>query len=252
MQAGAETMDATLKEDSYPDAQMPLGESQSASIQPSSQPIPPNSQPLFGMGSIEAFNQPVELTLDGSIQAECQQLVQACEGNVASPTTVNSERSGQETPLSSRVGSNEESPAWDDLSGSEQNAITQFAKARGKETKDVKLSDVSNSPEGMLHWACQGQNWGSRSPLSQAFGRAIAHHPKFQDMYKSLTDPLKLEFKKTWGLQRNWQFTKESKTIDLSYSKSEEEAGEMMTIYQVAAALGIGAFPQPGPERDAI
>lgn len=143
-------------------------------------------------------------------------------------------------------------PPWDQLGESEQNAITQYANSIGKNESEVTLAMVLSSPEGLLHWACQGQDWGSRSHLSQSFFRAIKKQPKFQEMYKDMSEPLKKEFRATWGIKRDWNFTKEVKTIRSDYSKSEADAGEFMTQYQVAMALGLAAFPQDCKERTHI
>ena len=141
---------------------------------------------------------------------------------------------------------------WNKLGPSEQNAIVQYAQHNRLDVSAVKLSDVAHSCEGLLHWASKNQNWGGRSPLTQKFGRAVKHHPNIEAMYGDLSEPLRKEFRCTWGLKRDFQFTKEVKTISISFSKSESDAGEFMTQFQMAIALGLAGYPMPCPERDQI
>ena len=93
-----------------------------------------------------------------------------------------------------------------DVSPAEVNAIAQYAKAHGLSPEQVQLSEVQESKEGILHYAMMGQDWGSRSNNSQCFQRAIRHRPGDKKIYMELDEKLRVEYRATWGLKRDFQF----------------------------------------------
>lgn len=134
----------------------------------------------------------------------------------------------------------------------EQQAIVAYAEARGKDPSSVSLNEVGDSPEGLLHWACVGKEFGARGPNYQQFRRAIKHDDFSRNVYPDLDEPLKLQFRQRWHLRNNFQFTAEKKIITHTFEKKDEDAGEMMTKYQIGTALGLAAFPNECEERTEI
>jgi hypothetical protein len=64
----------------------------------------------------------------------------------------------------------------------------------------VELSMISG-PEGLAFWAFHAEDLSSRSAFSQRFQRALAKDPQAMNMWKDLSDDLKLKFKASWGIQ---------------------------------------------------
>ena len=50
------------------------------------------------------------------------------------------------------------------------------------------------------------QDWGSRSNNSQCFQRAIRQRPDDKKIYMELGEKLRVEYRATWGLKRDFQF----------------------------------------------
>jgi hypothetical protein len=96
-------------------------------------------------------------------------------------------------------------PDWDQCSQSEQVAIQQYAKEHGLAADEVRLADVKRSKEGVLHYAMMGQDWGSRSNLSQCFKRALKHQAGDTKIYLDLDERLRKEYRASWGLKRDFQ-----------------------------------------------
>lgn len=90
----------------------------------------------------------------------------------------------------------------------------------------------------MLYWAFVGVDTGARSVLGQRFQRAIKHNPQAKAVYADLDEGLKLEFRKAWALKRDWEFTRESRSVVVSHTEEDTERGELMNSIQVANALG--------------
>ena len=93
-----------------------------------------------------------------------------------------------------------------DVTPAEAHAIAQYAKVHGLSQGQVQLSQVQASEEGILHYAMMGQDWGSRSNNSQCFQRAIRHRPGDKKIYMELDEKLRVEYRATWGLKRDFQF----------------------------------------------
>ena len=125
----------------------------------------------------------------------------------------------------------------------ETRAIQAYAQAKSMDPSKVDLGMVNLSPEGLLYWSNQGQNFGGRSNSYQCFHRAIKHDEFAKKVYPALDEPLKLEMRQRWSLRNNFQFTAEKKIITISHGKREEDIGEYMTEEQIAVELGLGGFP---------
>ena len=85
-------------------------------------------------------------------------------------------------------------------------------------------------------------DFGARAPVCQAFGRALKHDPKAAAVYKDLDDNLKLQFRRSWALKRDFNFTKETRSVSLKHTQESCDQGEMMNALQIANALGGVAF----------
>jgi hypothetical protein len=138
------------------------------------------------------------------------------------------------------------------LSHSEKWAVDQYAEAHKLPVSDVTLGNVMDSSEGLLHWASHGKDFGARGPEAQCFKRALAHNLQATNMYADLADPLKLEFRKWWSTQRSWEFTKDTRIITSTFSKSNSDIGEMKTRAQIAVDLGAGVFDKDSDQYKEI
>ncbi len=78
----------------------------------------------------------------------------------------------------------------------------------------------------------------ARSNVSQVFQRALKKSPKLAELYPHMTDELKLEFRRAWSIQRDWDFTKETREIISTNSKKTEDLDEMLPEVSIAAAIG--------------
>ena len=72
--------------------------------------------------------------------------------------------------------------------------------------------------------------------IGQSFQRALKKGGPWTDMYPHLTDQMKTEFRASWSVQRNWEFTKETRTVTNTSSKSTEDLGEMLPEVSIAGA----------------
>jgi len=78
----------------------------------------------------------------------------------------------------------------------------------------------------------------TRSPLTQKFNRAVKHFEQTMALYNDLTTDLKTEFRAKWAVSKNFEFTKETRTVIERSVQSEEDKGEWMNYLQIANVLG--------------
>ena len=126
-------------------------------------------------------------------------------------------------------------------------AIQNYAQGKGVPKEQVSLQDVENSKEGIFYWATVDGDWRSRGKEGQAFHRAVRHNMQATEIYAVLDDSLAKEFRQKWSLRQSFEFVKEERTIRSEYSKTEEDAGRMVTKAQLAVALGVTAYPEGSP-----
>jgi hypothetical protein len=138
------------------------------------------------------------------------------------------------------------------LSPAEKRAICHFAEEKQIAAASVTLGQVADSEEGLLFWACKGLDLSARGPDGQCFKRALVHDSGSNTVYKDLTDDLKAEFRKWWTIKKDFKFTKDSRTVAASYTKSNSEVGEMKTRAQIAIELGALAFPHDSSDYKSI
>ena len=128
------------------------------------------------------------------------------------------------------------------LNDMEKNAILNFCTELGKET--ATLDEIIAHGEGVVgFWATKSLNTNARSPLGQSFQRSIVMQPKWKDGYLWLPDSMKQEFRLQWSFRRDWQFTKETKTVINRCIRSVEDRGEMLPEITIASRLGSADNP---------
>ena len=140
------------------------------------------------------------------------------------------------------------------LGAGEKHAIKMYADAHGLNPDTITLDIVANSPEKLMHWANLGVDWGARDSTSQCFYRSMKHVAGDweRDMYKDLDDPLKKEYRQCWNIKRDYQFTTETKIIQMTYEKESIDAGSYRTQDQIAVELGLPGYPMECAARTRI
>lgn len=136
----------------------------------------------------------------------------------------------------------------------EQHAINKYAEKKGIDPNAVTVEMVADSPEKLMYWATLDIDWNARSAASQRFYKSQRTQAldKDRDIYINLDEPLKKEYRQSWNLKRDYDFTRETKIITMTYQKECIDAGKYRTEEQIAVELGLAGYPHPGPQREKI
>ena len=92
--------------------------------------------------------------------------------------------------------------------------------------------------EGVLHWAFLHDNMNKRAAIGQQFNRAIAHMPDAQEVYQNLDDSMKVEFRKSWALKRDFEFVRETRSVAHVHRQGNSDEGEYLPEVTIASRLG--------------
>jgi hypothetical protein len=101
---------------------------------------------------------------------------------------------------------------------------------------DATIKDIST--HDVAKWAFHNVATNARSNLGQQFSRALSRNDEWRDGYAWLLGEQKKEFRLLWAAARDWNFTRESKTIITSKKKALEDLGEHLPEVTIAARLG--------------
>ena len=121
-------------------------------------------------------------------------------------------------------------------------AIKNYCAHHNLET--VTLEEILASGEGIGVWATKGMKTNARSPIGQAFGRALAAQDKWRDGYPWLPDKMKQEFRLQWATNRDFQFCRESKTVINKQARRVEDLGELLPEITIASRLGSATLKE--------
>ena len=209
-----------------------------------SQPIlgEPQSQTLL-IDSQSQYVLPAAQLVEDSVDSGVPPAGASIAGNVPAPASASAGTPPTTPQTKSRP-----------LGAGEKHAIKMYADAHGLNPDTITLDIVANSPEKLMHWANLGVDWGARDSTSQCFYRSMKHVAGDweRDMYKDLDDPLKKEYRQCWNLKRDYQFTSETKIIQMTYEKESIEAGSYRTQDQIAVELGLPGYPMECAARTRI
>lgn len=122
--------------------------------------------------------------------------------------------------------------------------IYQYAMQHGLEPRDVQLDTIRSSQEGIAFWCCLGLDLSRRGRVGQCFGRALAKVSGPKTIYNALDDCMKKEFRSMWALERNFQFTEESRTRTWTEIQQQRKKGFFLNFMSLANKLGGFAFEE--------
>eukprot|EP00434_Breviolum_minutum_P027649 symbB.v1.2.024456.t1/scaffold2319.1/size82456/5 len=87
-----------------------------------------------------------------------------------------------------------------------ERAKEQYGLAHGLDPANVTEDMLVESEEGLEGWACRGLNCNAHGPLGNALYRAFKKNPKAAEAYRWLFDDLKLKFRQSYAMARNFEF----------------------------------------------
>lgn len=117
-------------------------------------------------------------------------------------------------------------------------AVENYARAHNLDPGTVGLDTVVNSEQGIEHWYSATANVSARSPIGQAFARAVKHDPYAAKIYAELDEPEKMRFRAAWAIKRDFEFKSETKLVRCKHAKADIDHGEWMTELQLMKELG--------------
>ena len=103
---------------------------------------------------------------------------------------------------------------------------------------------LEESPEGLDGWACVGLDVKARGPIGAAMYRQFEKQPAARETYKWLSDDLKLRFRQTWALQRNFEFISKKRIRSISVVTSNQELGSWKNELQLEHYYGGVGIPE--------
>eukprot|EP00439_Symbiodinium_sp_Y106_P006475 s10404_g1.t1 len=119
-----------------------------------------------------------------------------------------------------------------------------FADHHGLLLENVTPDMIVGDACGAVYWATKSINLSARSPVSQAMGRAIKHHPEVKELYTILLDSEKVKFRAAWAATRDWEFVNVERSTTNSYRKRKEEVGAFKAQLQIEHILGGSDKPE--------
>ncbi|CAJ1418507.1 unnamed protein product, partial [Effrenium voratum] len=81
-------------------------------------------------------------------------------------------------------------------------------------------------------------------PIGNAMYRQFDKHPAARETYKWLSDDLKLRFRQTWALQRNFEFISKKRIRSISMVTSNQELGSWKNELQLEQYYGGVGIPE--------
>lgn len=130
-----------------------------------------------------------------------------------------------------------------------ERAQVQYALAHNLQSDAVTRKMLEDSAEGLEHWACVGIDCKARGWMGNAMYRQLRKFPEVQESYKWLFDDLKLKFRQTWAIDRNFEFISRKRVKSISTSTRQEEIGTWKNELQLQ--VHFGGTDQPEAKRQA-
>lgn len=119
-----------------------------------------------------------------------------------------------------------------------------YAKHNGLEPSAVTEEMLVNSDLGVEGWACHGMDCKARGPMGNQMYRQIKKHPKASESYKWLFDNLKLKFRQSWAMHKNFDFISTKRIHTISTKTKQEEVGTWKNKLQLEAHYGGVGIPE--------
>ena len=114
---------------------------------------------------------------------------------------------------------------------------------------DVTEKLLAESDEGIEGWACKGMDCKARGPMGNAVYRQLRKNDVASETYRWLTDDLKLRFRQTWALERDFNFISQKRVRSLTQAVKREEIGSWKSELQLQ--VHFGGADQPEAVRQA-
>eukprot|EP00435_Cladocopium_sp_Y103_P045967 s2022_g13.t1 len=188
----------------------------------------PDELPSFGLPEID---------LPGHLPPDCFLAYICCMATAATANEL----------LKLEINGVEEQPVLDQpaaIQPSLARAKEVYAKHNGLEVSAVTEDMLVNSDLGVEGWACHGMDCKARGPMGNQMYRQIKKNPKAAEAYKWLFDNLKLKFRQSWAMSRNFDFVSTKRIHTISTKTKQEEVGTWKNKLQLEAHYGGVGIPE--------
>lgn len=131
-----------------------------------------------------------------------------------------------------------------------ERAKEQYGLAHGLDPANVTEDMLVESEEGLEGWACRGLNCNAHGPLGNALYRAFKKNPKAAEAYRWLFDDLKLKFRQSYAMARNFEFVEHKRVHTVATTTKQEEIGQWKNALQLQGHYGGVGIPEAKRQAD--
>ena len=103
---------------------------------------------------------------------------------------------------------------------------------------EVTEKILAESEESIELWACKNMDCKARGPMGNAVYRQLKKNDAAAETYRWLTDDLKLKFRQTWAMERNFNFISQKRLRSLTQTVKREEIGTWKSQLQLEVHFG--------------